>query len=494
MATDLPDLAIVGGRVIDPESGTDAIRTVVVDRGTITAVTSDRPAARTTIDAGGRIVAPGFIDLHSHAQTIASLRLQAFDGVTTALELEGGSSPVDAAYAEAAREGRPVHYGFSASWAAIRMQLLDGAPPTVGPQAFFHHFGGDRWQQPATARELDEIVDRLEGELGRGALGIGILVGYAPETTREEYLRIARLAASRSAPTFTHARYKNQVEPRTAVEGITEIVAAAAGTGAHMHVCHVNSTSLRAIDEVATAVEAARRDGLRVTTEAYPYGAGMTAIGAPFLDPANLPRLGIEPRNIAVIRTGERPATEERLRQLRAEDPGASVIIHYLEDTSADDQAVLRRALLLEDTAVASDAIAYTGADGELLTSTWPLPPDAISHPRSAGTFTRFWKTMVRDSGLLSVTEAVRRCTLVPAQILADVAPAMKRKGRIQAGADADLVVFDPDTLADRATYARPHQSSTGVEHLLVGGTPLIRDGELDPTVLPGQPIRGAAG
>jgi hypothetical protein len=293
-------------------------------------------------------------------------------------------------------------------------------------------------------------------------------------------------------PTFTHARFKNPDDPETALEGVAEVVAAAAGSGAHMHLCHLNSTSLRAVDEVTELVAGARGHGVRVTTEAYPYGAGMTMIGVPFLAPDKLPRLGIEPRNIVVLSTGERPATGDRLLALRAQDPGALVAIHYLdEENDEDDWDLLRRALVLPGTAVASDAIPFVHPDGQVVDREWPLPEGVLSHPRTTGTFSRFLGTFVRDRQVLPLLEAIRRCTLIPAQTLEEAAPALRHKGRIQVGADADLVVFDPETVCDRSSYAEPGIASRGFRHVIVDGQFVVRDGSVLLDSLPGRPIRG---
>lgn len=485
------DLLLTGARVLDPETGLDAVRNVGITNGTISSLGTDRPPAKSVLDVSGRVLAPGFIDLHSHAQTVSSLRMQALDGVTTALELESGASPVRAVYERASALGRPINYGYSASWAMARMQILDGIESNGAFMAFAENMGRPGWQRPASPRELSAVLDRLEEQLHDGALGIGVLVGYAPRTGRNEYYKVAQLAARLNAPTFTHARFKNPDDPETALEGIAEIVAAAAGTGAHMHLCHINSTSLRAIDEIGQVVLGAREHGLSVSTEAYPYGAGMTGIGVPFLHPDNLPNLGIKPSNLVLVATGERPATARRLLELREEDSGAMVIIHYLDEKNVDDWAVLQRGLLLKDTAIASDALPFSLPGGELVENTWPLPSGAISHPRSTGTFSRVLGTLVRDLGVLSLLEAVRRCTLIPAQILEEVAPVMRRKGRVQVGADADLVVFDAERIADRSTYAEPTLSSTGVEHLLVNGELVIQNGSILIDAMAGKPVKG---
>jgi N-acyl-D-aspartate/D-glutamate deacylase len=486
------DLVLSGGRVIDPETGLDGIRHVAVTDDRIAAVCEEEPPAARTVDVSGCVVAPGFIDLHSHAQNPTSMRLQACDGVTTALELEGGALSLEGAYQEAASYGRPINYGFSASWAAARMAVLDGLEPPAFRNGITAHMDGAKWATPGSTDDIRRVLDILERDLELGALGIGVLVGYAPRTTRREYLEVARLAARFGVPTYTHARYKNHVEPGTALEGIQEIVAAGLDSGAHMHLCHVNSTSLRQIDLVTSLIGRAQEHGVRVTTEAYPYGTSMTAISAAFLHPDNLPRLGITPSHITYTPTGERPATAERLMELRAADPGAMALIRYLDESRDDERDLLHRALLFDDTMIASDAIALQGSGGSTLTGMeWPPPADAVTHPRSTGTFARTLRVLVRETGLLSLPEAIRRCTLLPAQVLENTTPQARRKGRVQEGADADLVVFDPQTVSDNSTYGDPLRPSAGFRHVLVNGTFVVRDGEIDPSALPGRPLRG---
>jgi N-acyl-D-aspartate/D-glutamate deacylase len=486
------DTLFTGARVIDPETGLDAVRQVGVRGGTIAHVGVDPVPATRIVDVSGLVLSPGFIDLHSHAQSVNGLRLQAMDGVTTSLDLEAGTLPVPLTYELAAEEGRPINYGYAASWAMARLHVVDGVPLTSGasPDIFQAMKNAARWNQPATPAEVDQMLALLEEGIAHGALGIGVLLGYSPDSGRVEYFRTAQLASRLGVGVFTHSRGKSNMEPVTSLEGALEIVGAAAGTGASMHICHLNSTSLRHIDEIAAAIDTARGLGNRVTTEAYPYTASSTGIGAAFLAPEALHRIGIEPKDITFLPTGERIADTGRLAELRATNPGGLCVIDYLRADDPADVETLLGSITLADTAVASDAMPLV-VDGVRDVSTqWPPDPRAIAHPRSMGCFARALSWLTRELGVFPLAETVRRCTLLPAQILEATAPAMRRKGRVQVGADADLTVFDPDTVAEGATYERIGPS-TGFRHVVVGGEFVVRDGDLIPTAFPGRPVRG---
>ncbi len=484
------DLVIADGRVIDPESGLDAVRHLGIREGRIVAISAAPLRGRETVDAAGLVVAPGFIDIHSHAQTVPSNWLQAFDGVTTALELEAGTLPVAATYDQLAREGRPLNFGFSVNWAIARQAVLSGATPR-GTQGYVADFGRPGWQDLAGAEQSAAVLALVEQGLKEGALGIGLLTGYAPASNRTEYFEAGRLAAQYGVPTFTHIRTRSIREPNGAIEGFQEVIAVAAGTGAHMHICHLNSSALREVDRIAGMIAEAQRQGLRITTEGYPWGAGSTTIGAPFLRPENLPNLDIGPSDIEYVATGERPATADRLAEIRAADPGGISIIHYLNEGLAADRDLLARALLVPGGIFASDAVPLTVAGRVLTDEVWPLPADAVAHPRLAGTYTRILGTWVREEGRLDLMEAIRRSSLLPAQLLEEAAPQMKAKGRIAPGADADIVIFDAATVAAMAHYGNPAAPATGMKFVIVNGAFVIRDGALLPDARPGRAVRG---
>jgi N-acyl-D-aspartate/D-glutamate deacylase len=418
------------------------------------------------------------------------------------LELEAGVSPVGAAYRAAAAEGRPVNYGFAASWAVARMQAVAGIALDGTLDAFMANIASPKWGRAAAPAEITAMLGRLSADLADGALGIGVLIGYAPAASPAEYLRVAALAAEAGAPTFTHARDMIELVPDTLIDGAEEIVRAAGETGAHMHYCHVNSTSLRHVDRVLGLVARAQSEGARVTTEAYPYGSGMTGIGAAFLAPERLGERGLTPASLTYVPTGERIASEARLREIRETDPGALAIIELLDENDPADRRLLMRSLTFPGAIVASDAMPlnWTGPRPDPLA--WPLPPTAVTHPRTAGTFSRALRLLTRDAapdgggpggglgGGLSLAEVLSKCSLRPARVLEDRVPALRRKGRVQPGSDADLVVFDPATIGERSTYTDSTRPSVGIRHVLVNGTPVVRDGDIVPGALPGQPVR----
>ncbi|MGH8777137.1 MAG: amidohydrolase family protein [Jiangellaceae bacterium] len=483
-----------GGTVADPGSGRYGVADVLVADARIAGVGTDlaSPVDATIVDVAGMVVGPGFVDLHSHVHMVAAQRLQALDGVTTALDLEAGLLPVERAYQRAAAEGRPLHYGFSASWGGARAEVLLGERQDADFGSGLEVLGRPDWQRSSSPTEMRAWLSLLGRELEHGALGIGVLLGYAPRSAPGEYLAVAALAAKAGAPTFTHVRDLVEMDPDTPVDGSEEVVVAAAETGAAMHHCHVNSTSGRHLDRVLAMLDRARADGSRVTVECYPYGSGSTAIGAAFLAPELLGRRGLSPSSLVMVGSGERIADDARLRELRRTDPGAPCIVELLDESDPADQALLRRPLEFLDAIVASDAMPVFWPDGSHETSVWPLPPGGVTHPRTAGTYTRSLRLMVRESQAWTWLEAFRRCSYLPARVLDDVAPDARRKGHLGVGADADVVVLDPDRVTDAATYLDPTRPAQGVRHLIVGGAFVVRDGDLDPHAMPGRALRGS--
>jgi N-acyl-D-glutamate deacylase len=487
-ARDTYDLVIAGGRVIDPETRLDAVRNVGITGDRILAVSTEPLRGKRVIDAAGLVVAPGFIDLHAHGQTVDADRMQAFDGVTTSLELESGILPIGDWYARQATARRVLNYGASVAWTFARIYEMEGLKPEADLTWFQAAFALQKWvNQPATAEQIGRIVATVERGLDEGGLGIGINAGYAPGGGFNELLEVNRLAARRGVPTYTHVTCVDPVDPNSAARCVGELIAIAATTGARTHICHLNSVSGRSIETTAAMVEAARARGLPVTAETYTYGAGSTAVGAAGYSPEELARQG---RSGADLEFNGEPLDDERLRKLRAADPGAVIVHHFLR--LPDEQALLDRAVLMPGVVIASDAMPWldrrTGKPVD--PEAWPLPESAFAHPRSAGNYTRLLAQWVRERGVLDLPAAIEKSSLGPARILEDSVPQMRRKGRLQAGMDADVIVFDPARVQDRATFTAPAQHSIGMRYVLVNGVPVVDGGELRRDARPGRAIR----
>ncbi|HWE85894.1 MAG TPA: amidohydrolase family protein [Terracidiphilus sp.] len=453
------DLVLEGGRVMDPETGLDAVRNVGIRDGKIARITSDALSGRRVIDAKGLVVAPGFIDVHQHAQDLASQRVKALDGVTTALELEIGAPGV-AAFLKAKQGQSLINFGTSASYLAARSLVLGSPLPfgTILPKS------GPATDLPATPAQIEEIEKRLGSELDAGGLAVGMGIEYAPGASRLEVIDIFRLAAERRVPVYTHMRSSGRTDPGSAIESLGEVIAAAAVTGASLHVVHINSTCTIQSLECLAMIAGARARGLDVTTEAYPYIAGMTTINSAVFNPGWQQKLGISYGDVMLPDTGER-LTKERFDELHN-----SSTTHFVVDF-VNTQELVDKVIPNPLVMIASD-----GLQG---------------HPRNAGTFSRVLAQYVREKGTITLMDALRKMSLMPAEMLERSTPAAREKGRLQEGADADIVVFDAATITDRSTYEKPMEPSTGVRYLLVGGTLLVDEGKIVPNVFPGRALVG---
>ena len=484
------DIVFKQGRVIDPETKLDAIRDVGINGKKIAAVSIEPLKGKVEIDSRGKILGPGFIDLHVHGINVSTFWMQAFDGVTTALELEAGGFPIQKAYANAAKLRLPLNYGFSASWVGARLAVADGVKDMDGTmETATKYFGWPKWSKLLSPEKSTEVVSLVEQEMLDGGIGIGVVTGYAPETNREEYVALATLASKYDVPTYTHLRAKNTYEPSGAVEGFIELLGVAAGTGARMHICHINSTSLKKIVDVIPLIEKAQGKKLLVTTEAYPFGAGSTVIGAPFLRPDNLPQVGIQSSDIYYLKTKEFVKSNERLNELRQQDPGGTIVVHYLDEKKPEEMKYIDSAVLFQDTMIASDAMPFAINGREIKDELWPLPEQAYSHPRTSATFTTVIARYVREQQSMSLLDVFRRGSLLPANLVATASQQAKFKGRIQPGMDADIIVFELNNIEPRADYDNPRQPSQGMDYVMVNGQFVIREGTLLKDSRPGEAL-----
>ncbi len=468
MAAQQYDLVLDGGRVIDPETGLDAARNVGIRDGKIARISTETLSGRRVVHAGGLVVAPGFIDLHQHGQEVESQRVKALDGVTAALELEIGAPDVGQ-FLKSKERRSLIHFGTSASHVAARAQVFGAPlpPEVIGPHAGIPEIlpkSGPATDQPATPEQIEAMRRHLRAELDAGGLAIGMGIQYTPGATRLEVIDMFRLAAERGLPVYTHARSTGRVEPGSSIEAVSEVIGAAAVTGASLHIVHINSTCLRDSLECLALVEGARARGLDVTTEAYPYIAGMTAVNSALFNPGWREKLGIDYGDLVLPETGEH-LTMQRFDELHNSSTTRWVLIF------ANTQEVVDKVIPHPLMMIASD-----GAQG---------------HPRNAGTYSRVLAQYVREKGTVTLIDAIRKMTLMPAEVLERSTPAARKKGRLQEGADADIVVFDAGTISDRATFEKPMEPSVGVRYLVVGGTVVVDEGKIVPDVFPGRAILG---
>jgi N-acyl-D-glutamate deacylase len=490
------DIVLANGRVIDPETYLDDAMHVGIKGDRIAAVSETPLEGKEIIDASGMIVAPGFIDMHAHGQDIAPSWLQAFDGVTTALELEAGRLPISAFYDNCAKEGRPINYGTSVAWAFARVATMN---PQMGkPEPTFEWLAGalayKEWvNNVADERQIDQIMAQVEQGLKEGGLGIGVLYGYAPGAGTKEMVALCELAAQYGVPTYTHVQNFSVLDPKSSIESYVKLIGLAAATGAHMHICHLNSTSARDIDKAVPLIRKAQAAGLSISMGAYTYGAAESGIGAAEWDPKDVQdRMGVDWSDFTLVRNLHDFTTKEDFEAAVKAEPGSMVIVHILhEDDDPHDRALLDLSVLFPGGVIETDSMPWNSADGAIYHGKeWPLPKGLSSHPRSAGCYSRFLRKWVRERGVISWIDAIRKASLNPAEILGKSTPMMRKKGRIQAGTDADIIVFDPERVTDRATFKEPCQTSAGMKHVLVNGSFLIRDEQLDTEAFPGRPVR----
>jgi N-acyl-D-glutamate deacylase len=313
------DIVINGGRVIDPESNLDAVRHLGIKDGQIAIVSESPLNGQKVVNAKGLIVAPGFIDFHAHGQNIASDRMQAFDGVTTALELESGILPIGEWYANQEKARRVVNYGASAAWTYARVSALENLEPEPTLFWFQDAYALTHWvNDVATEDQQKRILEMIEQGVKEGSIGVGLNSGYAPGYGYKEVLAVHQLAAKYGVPTFTHIRNLSRVDPGSSIQAYGELISFATGAGSHVHVCHLNSTSLTDITIAARILRDAQKRGAKITVEAYPYGAGSGAVNAAMFQPANMKRMDAKPEDIEYL---GKPLTAEKLRKMQKETP-----------------------------------------------------------------------------------------------------------------------------------------------------------------------------
>lgn len=449
------DLVLTGGRVIDPESGLDAIRNIGVRDQSIAAITASPIIGRRTIDARSLVVAPGFIDLHSHSPTPFGARQQLLDGVTTQLDLEAGAYPVSA-YGEYFDQGTPVNYGASVSHLAVRNKVLTAKD---APYLFSRNgaqSAPEAFTKPASASEIEAMRALLDEGIKSGGIGIGVLLDYISiAVSPAELQMIFEVAGRHGVPVTVHVRRGLPGDPA----GLDEVIALAEATKAPLLICHIAHSAMQGVGDWLAKIDAANARGARIATETLTYAAGGTAISAAVFGRDWQSIFNITYKDVQWTATGEW-LTEETFRRFRRDHPSGMVNHHYVKEDW------IRTALRWPNIMVVSDA-------------TPAFEQNTLGNPNLSGTFSRFLGRYTRDEAVLSLSDAIARTSLHQARWLEVSTPAFKRKGRIRVGMDADLVVFDPELIAEQADYGKPFERSTGIQHVIVAGRPVVVDGHL---------------
>jgi hypothetical protein len=443
---------ITGGRVIDPETGFDDIANVGIDGDRITAVTREDITGTRTIDASGRVVAPGFIDILSYEPNGYGEWFKVADGVTTNLGMHGLNAEAAAFLQQWTDAGAPLHFG-GAYDAPYRRSTVLGLG--IG--------------EAASSAQIDQLVDDARQQLAAGWIGVDLEPEYTPGVEYEEMRRLAQVAAEAGVTVFVHGRYSDDVAPGTNAETLAEILQLARDTGCSVHVEHLISTGGTFTMEASLAtLQQAADEGIDVSACMYAYDYWATYLGSTRFSEGWQERFHITYDDLVVAGTGER--LTERTFPARQRD---NLLVAAYGIPEADVVSCLQSPLVM------------IGSDGILLSTN-------NNHPRAAGCFSRVLGRYVRDEEVISLVDGLAKMTIMPARRLEPAAPAMARKGRLQRGADADVVVFDPATIADRATIEDPAQESTGIDWVLVAGTPVKTPDGVDQSQRPGRAITGA--
>jgi len=451
------DLVILNGRVIDPGSNLDSVRNIGIADGKIQLIASEEITGSIKINAEGLVVSPGFIDIHQHGQDDENYRYKVMDGVTTALELEMGTSDVDAWYRE--RENKAIiNHGVSIGHVPLRIEIMDD-PGDFAPLAGAAY-------EAATDEEIVLLKEGIEKGLARGAIGVGFGLMYTPAASHWEILEMFGAAAKYNAPCYVHIRYAGLKEPNSCIEALEEVISASAITGAPLHVVHVTSMGFSLTPRMLRMISQARSHGIDVSVECYPYPATQTLIESAIYDGDWRGSWGIDYGDLQWIETGER-LTEESFYLYRK--TGGMVIAYSIPEE------IVRSTIADPMVIIASDGMIYDGK----------------GHPRGAGSFARLLGKYVREEKVISLQEGLRKITIMPAERLEKIAPVFKNKGRIAIGADADITIFDPDKIIDQATYEEPARYSKGIHYVLVNGMVVVDEATLVENVFPGKGVRG---
>ena len=516
------DIVIRNGSVHTGDGGAAIRADIAINGDRIAAIGEISGSAETIIDASGLAVAPGFINMLSWANEslIEDGRSQSDvrQGVTLEVMGEGWSmGPLnDAMKEEMIRRQGDIKFDIEWTTLGEYLQYLEKRGISNNVASFIgattvriHELGEE--DRPPAPEELERMKALVAQAMEEGALGVGSSLIYAPAfySTTEELIELNKVAARYGGRYISHIRN----EGGQLLEAVDELITIAREADIGAEIYHLKAggkDNWSKMDEVFRKVEAARAEGLDITADMYTYTAGATGLDAampPWVQEgghdawvARLKDPEIRARVLAEMRTAGdgwenlyhsaggadkllllgfknddlKPLTGKtvaEVAQMRGTSPEDTMIDLVIEDDSRVGTAYF---LMSEENIhkkIAKPWVAF-GSDAE------SLAPEGVflksnPHPRAYGTFARLLGKYVREEGVISLSEAIRRLTSFPADNLG-----IDDRGRLQEGFYADITIFDPETIQDHATFAKPHQYATGVVHVLVNGVPVLMDGE----------------
>jgi len=488
------DIVILGGRVMDPETGFDGVHNVGIRGDRIAIITEAEIQGAETIDATGHAVAPGFINTHSHSFAPFDQKMMAHDGTTTILDTEGGVSDARLFY-DKYDGGSFINYGTGISHEAVRRVVLDGlrhedcSDPTFAyaSRGLAEEDGRAQWALDApTPDQHRQILTIYEQGMRDGAITVNSTVGYMGYgTPTYEIFDLQKLAKKYDRFFGAHTRFgPTESLPWNYSLGAREVIANAVALDGALILSHINNQNWQETYELARRLQGR---GMKIFAEYYPAITGNPSIAAPGLMPDKIKLNNVDPtQHIYNPDTGELFESEESFFKMQEEQPGKSVFLVLRPP------AWMKQWPHMKDVAIACDSIAFFDEDGELL----PIEADASEyggHPRNSGTYGIVFRE-AREQGI-PLMDIVNNASYVPAKYFSMVGlEAMQKRGRMQEGMIADIVVFDPNTIAESSTLKAGERGSytRGIPHVMVSGQLVIRDGVADTTLRAGQPIRYA--
>lgn len=495
VASEIYDVVVADGRVMDPETNFNALRNVGIKNGKIVKITVDKLKGKEVINAKGHVVSPGFIDMHDHnAAAPFGQKLALRDGVTTPMELEAGIYPVHTWY-EYLKGKSQTNYGATVGTIPVRETILnpDYKPEFYGDflydmQVPEHTHTSMKWStQLATDEQMKKIGEYLKEGLDQGAIGIGHCPGYMVSgSTQQESNMAQKLAGEYGVSTFVHARYSSQMPPASGLLGIDEMMAPQAVYGGGLVIQHMTAQTLNLTPEALQYIDDARAKDIQVISEIYPYDFGGTIAGADYLHPDNYQKnMGRDYKDIIEVST-MKPLDKARYEELVKTAPGTSVMFY-----NATKETV-NHALAHPNTVLGSDSYPYTLRSTGGPAIAWDTPYDDVNgHPRGAGAHAKFLRLIREKKVNIPLMEGISKMSYLIAKYLEDNGvEQMAHKGRLQEGMDADIAIFDPKSVKDNSTMKNGGLPSTGIPYVLVNGTVVVQDSKVLKGVYPGQPIR----